>query len=404
MTYWLQAGSCCSDLLATKAARAVMRSLSLTTVFAALPLIFMSSTHLSANGASAGASRFILYVGSYGKGVDAYRFDSSTGKLEPLGLVGEVTNPSFVITSADNTHLYAVSEVEGHHNGSVAAFAIDRHTGILKHLNSEDSGGTAPCHLALDRTGKMLIVANYGSGAVSAYPVKEDGSLGAMSSVMKAEGKGPNPSRQEGPHAHEVVISPDNKLAYVPDLGLDHIRLYQIDPATATLKPNDPAYIQQDPGMGPRHMAFSPDSQFVYVINELKSEVSVFTGDRGKGMKKIQDVSSLPASYSGENGPAEILLDASAKYVYATNRGADSVAVFAIEKQTGKLTQIQVISAEGKMPRGLEFDPSGKYLFVGNQKTNNFVIFHVGEDGTLKPTGQVVNTPSPVAFAFVPAE
>jgi 6-phosphogluconolactonase len=349
--------------------------------------------------------KFILYVGAYGKGINAYHFDSNGAKLEPLGLVGDVVNPSFIIADKGDRHLYAVSEVEGNTHGAVVSFSIDRKTGQLERLNARDSGGIAPCHLALDRTGKMLIVANYTSGGVSVYPIEHDGSLGEMSTLQTAHGHGPNSERQEGPHAHEVVIGSENKIAYVPDLGLDEIRLFRIEPSTAMLAPNQPPSVKQDPGMGPRHMVFSQDEQFAYVINELKSDVSVFRHDKTNGsMTKIQDVSSLPAGYTGENGPAEILIDAKGKFVYATNRGNDSIAAFAVDGPTGTLRQIQVISAEGKMPRGLEFDPTGRYLLAGNQKTNNFVVFEVDSvTGKLKPTGQVVNTPSPVAFLFVPA-
>lgn len=346
--------------------------------------------------------KYILYVGAYGKGITAYRFDTSAGKLQPLGLVGEIVNPSFLAAGPDQRVLYAVSEVEGDHHGAVGAFTIDAANGTLTPLNTRDSGGVAPCHLAVDHSGKMLIVANYTSGGVSAYPIEQDGSLGEMSSLMTAQGHGPNSQRQEGPHAHEVVIGEHNRIAYVPDLGLDHIRLYKIEPPK--LSENNPQYVQQDPGYGPRHMAFSPNGRLVYVINELKSFVSVFQVDGSDGaMKKIQDVSTLPEGYTGENGPAEILIDSQGKFVYATNRGNDSIAVFAVDENSGKLRQIQVISAEGKMPRGLAFDPSERFMFAGNQKSNNFVVFHLDPNtGRLTPTGTVVNTASPVAFLFIP--
>lgn len=348
---------------------------------------------------------YIVYVGAYGKGITAYRFDTGSGKLQPLGMAGEIVNPSFLAISPDKRKLYAVSEVEGNHDGAVGAFSIDAHTGKLTELNTRNSGGIAPCHLAVDHTGKMLIVANYTSGGVSSYPIEADGSLGEMASLMTAQGHGPNAARQEGPHAHEVVIGKDNHIAYVPDLGLDRIRLYRIDPATAKLSDNEPPFVQQDPGFGPRHMVFSPNGQFVYVINELKSFVSVFRLDGADGkMTKIQDASSLPEGYTGENGPAEILIDSRGQYVYATNRGNDTIAVFSVDNASGKLKQVQVISAEGKMPRGLTFDPSEHFLFAGNQTTNNFVVFRVDPStGRLSPTGTVVNTPSPVDFLFVAA-
>ncbi len=351
-------------------------------------------------------TKYILYVGSYGKNIEAWRFDASNGQLQHIGPAGQVVNPSFLAADSEFKYLYAVSEVTGDVKGGVAAFAIDRESGKLRHLNDVSSGGVAPCHLAVDRTGKMLIVANYTSGGVSAYPIEHDGRLGEMSALMTAEGHGVNQSRQEGPHAHEVVITADNQRAYVPDLGLDHIRIYRLDPSRAGLTPNDPPFAQQSPGMGPRHLAFSPNEEFAYVINELKSEVSIFKHDKQSGnLTKIQDVSSLPGGYSGENGPAEILVDSQGKYVYATNRGHDSIAVFAIDGNSGTIRQLQVISSEGKNPRGLEIDPTGHFIFAGNQDGNNFVVYHIdAANGRLTPTGQVIHTQSPVAFLFVPAK
>ncbi|HEX4773863.1 MAG TPA: lactonase family protein [Bryobacteraceae bacterium] len=360
-------------------------------------------------GALAGASKhltqtkYILYIGAYGKGISAYRFDASTGKLEAIGLAGELGNPSFLASDSKYRTLYAVSEVDGSVHGAVGAFAINRQSGALRKLNTRDSGGIAPCHLATYQD-KALIVANYTSGGVSSYPIEQDGSLGEMVSLMTPKGHGPNPKRQEGPHAHEVVIA-SSGLAYVPDLGLDQLRIYNVaDDAKLTV--HDPAFVQQDPGMGPRHMAFTSDQKYAFVVNELKSVVSLFRRDTATGaMTKVQDVSSLPEGFSGENDPAEILVDAGDKYVYSTNRGNDSVAVFSFDAAAGKLQQIQVISTEGKMPRGLEFDPTGHFLFAGNQKTNNFVVFRVDQaSGKLTPTGQSVTTPSPVAFLFVPVE
>jgi 6-phosphogluconolactonase len=363
------------------------------------------SVPLQSPGASKHLSqtKYILYIGAYGKGISAYRFDVSTGKLEAIGLVGELNNPSFLASDSKYRTLYAVSEVDGPVHGAVGAFAIDRHNGSLRALNTQDSAGIAPCHLAAYKD-KALIVANYTSGGVSSYPVEKDGSLGPLASLMTAQGHGPNPQRQEGPHAHEVVVS-SSGLIYVPDLGLDRIRIYE-SADDGKLTEHNPAFAQQDPGMGPRHMALTSDEKYAFVMNELKSVVSVFRHDKATGgMTKVQDISSLPEGFSGENGPAEILVDSKDKYVYATNRGNDSIAVFSFDAAAGKLQQIQVISSEGKEPRGLEFDPTGHFIFAGNQKTNNFVVFRIDQStGRLTPTGQSVTTPSPVAFLFVPVE
>jgi 6-phosphogluconolactonase len=360
-------------------------------------------TAMSSFAATAGQTDFFLYVGSYTNEIQLYGFNAATGQLKAIGAAGEVASPSWIAADAAFRHLYAVSEVNGK-EGGVAAFTLNRETGALKKLNEVRSGGTAPCHLVTDRAGKLVIVANYSTGGVSAYPIKADGSLGEMSSLMTAAGHGPDQQRQEGPHAHEVVLSADNKLAYVPDLGLDQIRVYRVDAATAKLTPAEPPFIKQDAGFGPRHLAFSPDRSFAYLMNELKSEVSVFKHDSATGsLTKIQDVSSLPADYSGENAPAEILVSSTGKFVYATNRGADTIAVFAVEPGKGTIRLTQTVSSQGAMPRGLTIDPTGKFMFVGNQNGNNFAVYHINADnGQLTPTGQVIHQGTPVAFLFVP--
>ena len=370
-------------------------------LLSAISLVPMSA---SAANKHLDQTKYLLYVGSYSNAIQAYRFDASTGQLQSLGATGQVVAPSFLAADPAFRYLYAVSEEESK-PGGVAAFAINREDGSLRKLNEVSSGGEAPCHLAVDRTGKMVIVANYVTGGVSAYPIQQDGRLGVMSPLMTAQGHSVNAQRQTGPHAHEVVITADNARAYVPDLGLDQIRIYRLDPAHATLSPNDPPFAKQDPGFGPRHLAFSPDEKFAYVMNELKSQVSVFAHEKSSGnLTKIQDASSLAPGYSGENGPAEILVDSAGKFVYVTNRGADTIAVFAIDHTKGTIHHIQSISSEGNMPRGLEIDPTGHFVFAGNQKSNNFVLYHIDStSGQLTATGQVIHMPSPVAFLFVPA-
>jgi 6-phosphogluconolactonase len=350
-------------------------------------------------------NKYFVYLGTYSDAIHGYRFDAATGKLDALGAVGKVVNPSFLATDPHDRFLYAVSEVEGKANGGVSAFAIDRKNGSLKFLNSESSAGVAPCHLAVDKSAKMLVVANYGSGGVSAFPLEHDGRLGAISSLMEAHGSSVDRERQDGPHAHEVVVSADNRFVYVPDLGLDQVRIYRLDPSHAKLAANDPASIKQNPGSGPRHMAFSPSGKFAYVLGELKSAITVFSHDASTGnLTAIQTIPTVPAGYSGENAPAEIEVDKAGKFVYASNRGHDSIAVFAIDEQSGKLKEVQIAPAQGKEPRGMQIDPTGRFLFVGNQKSNQFVIFRIDpKTGQLTFTGQAIDAPTPVAFQFVPA-
>ncbi len=347
--------------------------------------------------------KYFLYVGSYAHDILVYDFDAATGELKLNGPAGQIDSPSWITADPSFKYLYAVSELDGR-PGGVGAFAINRETGMLQKLNQLPSGGGAPCFITTDRTGKMVMAANYMTGGVSAYPVKEDGSLGDMTSLMSAVGHGPNTERQEGPHAHDVVLSPDNSIVYVPDLGLDEIRMFQLDPEKGTLGPHNPPFIKQSPGYGPRHLTFSPDGSFAYLMNELKSVVSVYRHDKTTGnLTKIQDVSSVPSDFQGTNGPAEILVDASGKHVYATNRGADTIAVFSVDHGKGTLHLIQTVPAQGHMPRGLVIAPGGKFILVGNQNTNNFALYSIdSSSGKLTATGTVIQQDSPVSFLFVP--
>ncbi len=318
----------------------------------------MSAFHTTRAAADASGTKYFLYVGVYGKGVYAYRYDTSGPTLEPLGLVGNVTNPSFLATDPDFRYLYAVSELEGKTDGGVAAFAMDRGTGKLQSLNTASSAGEAPCHLAVDHTAKMLVVANYGTGGVSVFPLDRDGHLGKMSELAEAHGSSVNPKRQEGPHAHETVISPDNRFLYVPDLGLDQIRIYRIDAADAKLTPADPPSAKVKPGYGPRHIAFTPDGKFAFVANELEPFITAFSHDPASGsLKEIHSVSILPLGAKGENAPAEIAVDRAGKFVYVSNRGPGTVAVFAINSDDGTLKPVQVAPTGGTWPRALNSTP-----------------------------------------------
>ncbi len=346
---------------------------------------------------------FLVYIGIYGKGVHAFRLDNKQ-QFHSLGLVGEVTNPSWIGTDRDHKYLFAVSELEGKVNGGVASFAIDRKTGKLRSLNHVDSAGEAPCYLAADATGKTLVVANYSTGGVSSFPIEADGSLGERASLMTASGHGPNKERQEGPHAHEAVISADNRRVYVPDLGLDHIRIYRLDPATSKLTPNDPPFVQGEPGLGPRHIVFDHDEKYAYLINEIKPVLSVYRRDPSNGnLELVENVPTLPENFSKENTGAEVRIDRAGKFVYASNRGANTIQVFAIDSATGKVKPIQSVSTEGDGPRGFNLDPTGRLLLVGNQKSNKLVVFKVdSSSGKLTPTGQTFEVPSPVDVLFIP--
>ncbi len=252
-------------------------------------------------------AKYFIYIGTYGKGVQAFRYDAQTGAIEPIGLAGEVVNPSWVTTDRSFKYLYAVSELEGDAKGGVASFEIDRKTGKLNPLNHVGSDGVAPCYAAVDATGKTLVVANYTSGGVSAFPIEQNGSLGQLGSLMTAEGSSINKDRQEGPHAHEAVISRDNERVYVPDLGLDKIRIYRLGPVAGKLTPNDPPFVSVEAGHGPRHIIFDSKGEYAYVINELKPLVNVFSHDASTGnLKLIQTIPTLPADFTKETTGAEI--------------------------------------------------------------------------------------------------
>jgi 6-phosphogluconolactonase len=355
------------------------------------------------NAAPKQASYF-LYVGAYGKGIHAYRYDTANGSAEPLGVVAGITNPSFLAIDPLHQHLYAVSELDGNVNGNVAAFSIDRANGALKPLNVQSSEGVAPCHISVDHTGKVVAAANYGTGNVPIFPLESYGRLGDMRQDLKAEGHSVNKERQSGPHAHEAVWSPDNHFLYVPDLGLDRIRIYKFDVAAGALKPAESPFAALTPGHGPRHIAISTDGKFAYVINELNPVVTVFARDTDTGAltKQLQELSVVPHGYRGENAPAEIAIAPTGEFLYASDRGPGTISVFSIAKPAGTLQFVQTAETGATWPRGFEFDPSGRFLFVGDQKANSFVVFNVdATTGKLSLSGKRYEVPSPVSFVFV---
>lgn len=355
------------------------------------------------------AGRYLVYVGTYtgpkSKGIYGLRFDSSKGLLDQIGLVGEVADPSFLTFDRNQRYLYAVSELKGKVDGVVSSFAVNRKTGMLTFLNKVSTKGTVACHLVVDKTNKMLLVANYGSGSVASFRVKPDGTLSESTDFVQHSGSSVNQQRQRGPHAHEVVLSADNRFVFVPELGLDEIKSYKIDPEQATFSPNDPPYVKVSPGRGPRHFAFHPNNRYAYNVNEMGSSVTAFTYDAQKGvLHEIQNISTLPEGFTGVNNSAEIQVDKAGRFVYASNRGHDSIAVFSINSNDGKLTKVQTVPTEGKTPRNFSLDPTGRYLLAANQDSDTIVVFKVNQkSGRLSSTGRTVAVPSPVCIDFVPA-
>lgn len=359
---------------------------------------------------AAGAKgEWIAYIGTYtrqkSKGIYAYQFAPSTGKLTPIGLVAETVNPSFLAVHPSGKFLYAANEIsnfQGQQAGSLSAFAIDPATHQLKPLNVVSSKGSGPCHVAVDHTGKWLITANYNSGSVAVFPVHADGSLGEASSFVQHTGSSADANRQRGPHAHDITISADNRFVLVNDLGLDEILIYRLDTANGALTPNEPPFGKVAPGSGPRHFAFGKGGKFGYALNEMALTVTAFQYDAAKGsLTEVQTVPTLAEPFTGPKSGAEIAVHANGKFLYASNRGPNSISSFRIDGKTGKLTAVERTPTQGKTPRNFAIDPSGKYLFAANQDSDNVVVFHLDPGtGKLTPAGNTLDVGAPVCVVF----
>ena len=372
--------------------------------------VYLVAASLACPGISFGASsKWLVYFGTYtgpnSKGIYVSEYDPATGRIGDVQLAGEITRPSWILADASGRHLYAVSELgnDGHTSGEISSFSIDRSTGKLTFINKVSSGGGGACHLALDKAGKTIFVADYGSGRVAAIRVNADGSLGAQTAMDQHSGSSVNPARQKGPHAHAVVLSPDGRFLFVPDLGLDEVFSYRLDAAAGSLTPNNPPFATVSPGAGPRHLAFHPNGKFAYVVDEMGSKISAFSYDKQSGkMTPLAEYSTLPQGFKGVNNSAEIAIDARGDHLYASNRGADTIAVFDIEANSGKLTKVQDSPVQGRTPRNFRLDPAGKFLLAANQDSNNVVAFKVdAKNGRLTPTGNTFSVPSPVCILFL---
>ena len=353
----------------------------------------------------------LMYVGTYTKpqstseGIYAYRLDAKTAKFSPLGLVAAGVNPTFLAVHPNGKFLYAINEVDeykGKKSGSVSAYSIDNASGKLTLLNQVASAGSGPCHLIVDATGKSVLVANYSGGSFSSFAVQADGKLSEAVSFIQENGSSVDKQRQMGPHGHSIVLAKNNKIALGADLGTDKVMIFRLDAATGKLTPSEPAFGTVKPGSGPRHLAIAPDQKHAYVLNEMFSSVSTMEFDAEKGtLKELAQASALPAPVKGNSG-AEIHISADGKFVYSSNRGDNSIAVFSVDPKTALLTLIQNEPTGGKTPRAFEFDPSGNFLVAGNQDTNTFTLHRVDKaTGKLSPVGEPVALGAPVTFAFV---
>jgi 6-phosphogluconolactonase len=340
------------------------------------------------------------------KGIYRFQWDPESGEATDPVPAADTPNPTFLAIHPDRRHLYCVNAVadfgEGK-TGAISAFALDPKSGDLRFLNKKSSGGPGPCHVITDRTGKHVLTANYTGGSAAVLPIEADGRVGDPTSVVQHHGSSVNASRQEGPHAHSINLSPDGRFAFVADLGLDQVLVYRFDSQAGTLTPHDPPFARTAAGAGPRHFAFQPSGRFAYVINELDSTVTAFAYDAAAGrLTEIQAITTLPAGFSGENYPAEILVHPSGRFLYGSNRGHDSLAIFRIDGETGKLTPAGHQSTGGKGPRNFNFDPSGRWVVVGNQGTNNVLFFRLDpETGALTRAGRELQCPAPICFRFL---
>ncbi|MGA8314160.1 MAG: lactonase family protein [Terriglobales bacterium] len=356
------------------------------------------------------AGKDLVYIGTYtdhgSKGIYVYRFDGATGQVTTLGVAAESPQPSFLTVDPTEHFLYAVNELDtykGQHTGAVSGYSIDAATGKLSLLNEVSSRDAGPAHITLDQTGKYALVSNYTLGSVAVFPVLQDGRLGDFTDFVRHKGSSVNVERQEGPHAHAVALSADNRFALVADLGLDQILVYPFDAVAGTLG-HEPHITKTHLGAGPRHLVFDPSGKFLYVINEMQSTVVSYSYDAARGeLHELKTISTLPEKFAGNSDAAEVAVHPSGKFLYASNRGHDSIAVFSIDPVKGALTRVEFVPTKGKTPRNFAIDPTGSWLFVANQASDDVVVFRIdGKTGHLTPTGQVLSVASPACVTFVP--
>ncbi|MHC4685715.1 MAG: lactonase family protein [Planctomycetota bacterium] len=348
-----------------------------------------------------------VYFGTYtsgnssSKGIYRSTLDLETGKLSSPILAAEARNPSFVEIHPNGRFLYAVGESGG--AGSVSAFGIDTDAGVLKLLNQQPSGGAGPCHVSIDHAGRNLLVANYRGGSASVIPIKADGRLAKPTGFVQHAGSSVNTRRQKEAHAHSMNVSPDDRFAFVADLGIDKIMIYGLDIEKGTIVANSPGFAKVKPGAGPRHFAFGPNGKYAYVINELDCTVTAFSYESASGaLTEIQSITTLPKQFDGSNSCAEVRVHPSGKFLYGSNRGHDSIAVYRVDLAKGTLTFVEHETADIKTPRNFNIDPTGKFCLVANQGGDSVVVFRIDpETGELEPTGHKVSVGRPVCVRFL---
>ena len=363
---------------------------------------------LAMTGAPARAADPVVFITAFAPGdkggIHAYEFDTTVGRLKPLRRTTGVEHPFFIALSPNKKHLYSIhaKQFGGKEKEQVAAYEVVGRTGELKLLNRQSAEGTAACYLDVDRTAKAVLVANYSSGSVASLPVRADGSLGEPASFFPHKGSSVNPQRQKEPHAHCIVVSPDNKYAFAADLGTDQVLCYKLDPAAAKLTPNDPPFAKSPPGAGPRHLTFHPKGKHVYVINELLNSVTVFDYAQASGaLTERQTISTLPAGFKGTSYCADVKVTPDGKHLYGTNRGHDSIAAYRVGEDGG-LSLVAIEPSRGKGPQNLAITPDGRWLLCANMPGNNVAVFRIEPTGRLKSAGEPVEQPSPSCIMLLP--
>jgi 6-phosphogluconolactonase len=370
-------------------------------------LLFIATMLVAAPNAAAETS--LVFISAFASGdqgaIHAYHLDLSAGSLKPVQRTTGVENPFFLALSPDRKFLYSIhaKTFGGKEDEQIAAYEIVGRYGQLKLLNRQSARGSSACYLQVDATGKTIVVANYDTGSVASLPVKEDGSLGPAASFVQHVGSSVNPERQKEPHAHCIVISPDNRFAFAADLGTDQILSYRLDAAKATLAPNQPPFAKSPAGAGPRHLTFHPNGKLVYVINELLNSVTAFAYNIEKGvLTEIQTISTLPKDFAGESYCADLKITPNGRFLYGTNRGHDSIAAYRIADD-GRLTLIGIEASLGKGPQNLLITPGGDLLLCANMPGNNVAVLRIDpQTGALKSVGTPIEITSPSCIMLVP--
>ena len=366
--------------------------------------------------------RNLVFVGTYsepilfgtgqilqgqGKGIYAFDLDTGIGALTPAGITQNVRNSSYLAFDPSRRFLYCVNEFkefEGKASGAVSAYKINPETGGLTYLNTKASGGTDPCHLVVDATGRNVLIANFASGSVCVLPAQADGSLGEACDFVQHRGSSVDPRRQAGPHAHAVTLDGPNRYLFVPDLGMDKVLIYAFNAVTGKITPNpDQPWVSALPGAGPRQIVMHPGGHFAYLINELNSTMTAYRYDAARGMlAELQTLPTLPADFHGQSTCAEVQIAPSGRFLYGSNRGHDSIAIFAVDQNQGTLIPVGHESTQGRIPRNFEVSPTGEFLIAANQDTNNLVVFRIdAATGRLKPTGYTAEAGTPICVRFM---